>query len=85
MDPHSRSGVGVCTNDATHTCKEGIKMSIIVRETSRTPNLIQNALRELEKRLAWLFSCFHLLVLFFIVIRDWCRFLHMDFLSLPNV
>ena len=85
MDPHSRSGLGVCTNDGTHTHKEGIKMYSIVRENSRTPNLIQSALRELEKRLAWVFSCFHFLVLFFIVTRDWCRFLHMIFLSLPNV
>ena len=80
MGPHSRSGLDVCTNDATYAHKESMEMSIIVRENSRTPNLILNALRELEKRLTWLFSGFHFLVLFFIVIRDWCRFLHMVFL-----
>ena len=63
MGPHSRSGLDVCTNDATYAHKESMEMSIIVRENSRTPNLIQNALRELEKEtglvILWFsFSCF---------------------------
>ena len=64
MGPHSRFGLGVCTNDATHIhIKRVWKCFLFLGENRRTPNLVQNNLRELRKKtglvfLLFLFSCF---------------------------